>query len=161
MPGPDAGGAQRAGHEFGPVGQVLLGVADDGGPARGAGAGVHAGYFALRHGEHAERVLRAQVFLGGKREVAEVGQFAQVGGVDAGVVELALVQRHAVVGVGEGVLQAAELEGFELVAGDGFLVVQDGVGGGGWLGGGRFGGVEGHGFPTSWGWSGCVRGTRQ
>ena len=85
------------------------------------------GDLVLRHGEHAERVFGAQVLLGGEGEVAEVGQFAQVRRVDAGVVELALVQRDAVVGVGHGVLQAAELERLELVAGDGFLAVQDGV----------------------------------
>jgi len=163
----DAGGAEAAGHELGPVGQVLLGVADHRGPARGARAGVDPGHLALRHREHPERVLLAQVVFGGEGEVAQVLEFTQVVGMDAGLVELALVQGDPVVGVLDRVLQAAELEGFELVARDGFLAVQDGVGAGacGLLGGngsgGGFGGMQGHGFPTSWGWCGCVRGTRR
>jgi len=129
---------------------------------------VDTGHLVLRHREHAERVLLAQVLLGGEGEVAQVAQFAQVGGVDACFVELALVQGDPVVGVGHGVLQPLELQGLEFVAGNGFLAVQDGVGAGccgvrrgGNGSGGGFGGMQGHGFPTSWGWCGCVRGTRR
>ncbi|MCY1227338.1 hypothetical protein D9M72_396030 [compost metagenome] len=89
--GADAGGAEGTGHQLGPVGEVLLGVADDGGPAGGAGARVDAGHLVLRHGKHAEGVLQAQVFLGGEGELAQVGELAEVRGVDAGLVELALV----------------------------------------------------------------------
>ncbi len=47
-------------------------------------------------------------------------------------VELALVQRHAIVGVRHRVLEAGELQGLEFVAGDGFFTVKHW--GGGFLG---------------------------
>jgi hypothetical protein len=108
---------------------------------------VHAGYFVLRHGEHAKGVFGAQIVLGGEREVAQVAELAEVAGVDSGVVELALVEGDTLVGVGHGVLQAAQLQCLEFVAGDGLLAVQSGIlarfGG---LRQRGFGGVEGHGF---------------
>ena len=111
----------------------------------------------LRHGEHAEGVLEAQVLLGGEGELAEVGELTQVRRVDAGLVELALVQGDAVIGVGHRVLQAAELEGLELVAGDGLLAVQDSVS----CGGGSFLGHQWFPVSISWRWCGCGRGTRR
>ena len=84
--------------------------------------------------------------------------------MDAGVVELALVQRNAVVRVRDGVLEPAELQSLELVPGHRFLRVEDGVigHGDGLSGDGGLRGVEGHDLlPTSWGWYGCVRGTLQ
>jgi hypothetical protein len=92
---------------------------------------VDPGHLVLRHGEHAEGVLRAEVFLGGEGELAQVGELPEVRGVDGGLVELALVERNAAVRVGHRVLQAAELQRLELVAGDGFFAVQDGITGGG------------------------------
>ena len=47
-----------------------------------------------RHGEHAERVVVAQVGLAGVREPREVGELAAVVGVDAGGVEGGPVVRH-------------------------------------------------------------------
>ena len=73
-------------------------------------------HFALRHREHAERVFLAQVFLGGVRELGQIRQFPQIRGMDPGLIKLALVQRHVVVGVGHRVLQPGQLQGLEFVA---------------------------------------------
>ena len=66
--GPAAGGPDRPGHHRRPGRDVLGGVADDGGPAGRAGRRVHPGDLLARDREHAERVVVAQVRLGGERE---------------------------------------------------------------------------------------------
>ena len=49
----------------------------------------------LRHREHAERIVVAQVLLGREREIREIGEDLQVVGMHAGRVELApIVRRH-------------------------------------------------------------------
>ena len=53
-----------------------LRVADHGRLAGGAGRGVDAHHLLARHGEHAERIVVAQVRLGGEREFREVGERA-------------------------------------------------------------------------------------
>ena len=70
--GPAAGGADRAGHQVGPVVDVAARVADDGGLARGAAGGVDAHDLLARHGEQAERVGVAQVGLLAEREPGQV-----------------------------------------------------------------------------------------
>ena len=69
-----------------------------------------------RHGEHAERVVVAQVGLGGERELGEVGQLAAVVGVHAGRVERRAVVRDVVVGVPQRPPQPLELQRRQLVA---------------------------------------------
>ena len=76
-----AGRADRASHHLGPGVDVLTGVADDGRLAGRTAGGVHPHDLIARHGEHAERIVRAQVGLGGEREPREVGQAVQVAGV--------------------------------------------------------------------------------
>ena len=66
--------ADRTGHHVGPHGQVVLGVPDDGGPARGAARRVQPADPVLRHGEHPERVVRAQIGLDREGEARQVGQ---------------------------------------------------------------------------------------
>jgi hypothetical protein len=61
--------------------QVLGDVADDGGLAGGAGGGVDAGDAFAGYGEHAERVMAAQVFFGGElqlRELVEAGDVVRL-----------------------------------------------------------------------------------
>ena len=112
---PPAGRADRAGHDRGPGVDVALGVADDGRPAGGAGGGVDAADLVLRDGEHAERVVVAQVGLARGRELRQVGQLAAVVGVHAGGVEGGPVVRHVLVGVPQRPLQPLELQGAQLV----------------------------------------------
>jgi hypothetical protein len=63
-----AAGGQRAGDEVGPQRHVAGRVADRGGVAGRARRGVHAHHALAGYGEHAERVVVAQVDLGGERE---------------------------------------------------------------------------------------------
>ena len=92
--GPAAGGADGPGHQPRPGPDVVAGVADDGRPAGGAGGGVHPRDLLAGHGEHAERVVVAQVRLVGERELRQVGEIAAVVGVHAGRVERGAVVRH-------------------------------------------------------------------
>ena len=62
-----ARGPDRPGHDLGPGVEVRRGVADHGRAARRTAAGVHARDLLARHGEHAERVVVAQVGLGRER----------------------------------------------------------------------------------------------
>jgi hypothetical protein len=70
------------------------GVADHGGLARGAGGGVDARHPIARHGEHAERVVVAQVLLHGEGELREVVEVLQIVGMHAGGVEGLPVMRR-------------------------------------------------------------------
>ena len=115
VPRAAAGGADRAGHDGGPGVDVALGVADDGRPAGRPAGRVDAAHLVLRDGEHAERVVVAQIGLAGGRELREVGQLAAVVGVHAGGVERGPVVRHVVVGVPQRPLQALELQRAQLV----------------------------------------------
>ena len=91
---PAAGGVDRAGHQVGPHVDVGLGVADDGRLAGRAARGMDAHHLLARHGEHAVRVVVAQVLLGGEGKPREVGQRPEVVRMDAGGVEFRLVMRH-------------------------------------------------------------------
>ena len=61
---PPARGADRARADLGPDLDVGLGVADHRGLAGGARGGVDPHHLLARHGEHAERIVPAQVVLG-------------------------------------------------------------------------------------------------
>ena len=91
---PPAGGMDRARHHMRPGLDVLRGVADDGRLAGGAGRGVHAHQLLARHGEHAERIVRAQVLLGGERELRDVVECAEIVRMHAGAIERGAVVRH-------------------------------------------------------------------
>ncbi|MCY1302963.1 hypothetical protein D9M70_526490 [compost metagenome] len=121
-----AGGADRAGDHAGPGVDVVLGVGDHRGFAGGAAGGVQADDLALRHGEHAERVVVAQVALAGERELAEIVQRFQVVGVHAGLGEALPVQRHIVVGMLQAPAQAFQLVLAQLVDAGGFHRVEQG-----------------------------------
>ena len=70
----------------------------------------------VRHRHHAERIGVAQVGLGRKGEPGEIAQAAAVDRIDAGGVPLGAVGGNVVVGVAQGLLEAAELESFDFVA---------------------------------------------
>ena len=69
----------------------------------------------LRDGEHAERVVLAQVGLARGREPRQVGELPAVVGVHAGRVERLPVVRHVLVGVPQRPPQPLELQGAQLV----------------------------------------------
>src|SRR5690606_37704263 len=108
--------ADRSRHQLGPGVDVLQGVADDGGLAGRARRSMQAGQAFPGHGEHAEGVVAAQVFLGGAGEFADVFQALQVVGVDAARVEGLAVVRYVFVGVAQGLAQALELQCGDLVS---------------------------------------------
>ena len=58
-----------------------------------------------RHGEHAEGVVPAQVVLGREREPGQIGEVAQVVGLDANPVERRPVVRDIVVRPAKGRFQ--------------------------------------------------------
>jgi hypothetical protein len=64
--------ADRARHQVGPAVDVAARVAHHGRLAGGARRGVHPHHLLARHGEHAERVVVAQVGLGGERELRQM-----------------------------------------------------------------------------------------
>src|SRR5574343_1369809 len=107
--GPATCGADRAGNDVGPVVDILLGVADNHRLASRSRRGVQAGQLGTRHGEQAEGVVVAQIQLGHKRELAEVGQALQVVRMHALGLALGAVGRDVVVGVAYRPLQALEL----------------------------------------------------
>jgi hypothetical protein len=78
-----------------------------------------AGHLIARHGEHAERVVVAQVLLHGEGELREVGEVPQIVGMHARGVEGRPVMRDIGVGVAERPAQAVQLQSRDLVpAGD-------------------------------------------
>ena len=113
--GPAAGGADRARDQVGPGIDVVQRVADDRGLAGRSGRGVDARDTLARHGEHAERVVVAQVGLDRERELGQVGELFQVAGMDALGVERAPVVGDVVVGVPDAPLHALELQRAQLV----------------------------------------------
>jgi hypothetical protein len=87
----------------------------------------------LRHGEHAEGVVVAQVFLGGEGKLREVLQFLQVVGVHAPGVKGLAVVRNILVNAVQRVPEPPDLQGGDLVAaGPLYRVQQVGGCGVGW-----------------------------
>ena len=69
-----------------------------------------------RHGEHAERVIVAQVLLHGEGEFGEIGQVLQIVRVDAGLVEGFRIERHVLISVANRPLHAFQLQRGDFVA---------------------------------------------
>ncbi|MNE26790.1 hypothetical protein D3C80_1201740 [compost metagenome] len=123
------GGADRARHHVGPGVDVVLRVADHGRLAGGAAGGVDAHDLALRHGEHAEGVVVAQVVLAGEGELGQVLQGLQVVRVHALLIKALAVQRDVLVGVLQAPAQAFQLVLAQFVDAGGFhWVKQGGIG---------------------------------
>ena len=118
----DAGGGQAAAGQFGPVVQVAGGIAHHHGLAGGAAGGVQADDVVTRHGEKTEGIVIAQVLLFGEGQVLQIGQALDVAGLDTALVEAFAVERHIGIDTGAKVLQTAQLQGFDIFAGQRFLV---------------------------------------
>ena len=69
-----------------------------------------------RDGEHAERVVVAQVLLGGEGEFRQIGEAVEIIRMHAGGIEGGAVMRHVVVGVLQAPGEAAGLQRGDLVA---------------------------------------------
>jgi hypothetical protein len=95
---------------------VAPGIADHGGLASRAGRRVDTHDLPTRHREHVERIVPTQVVLGGERELAEVGEIAQIVGVHASPLERLPVMRDPIVGVAQGRLEPGELQRRDFVA---------------------------------------------
>jgi hypothetical protein len=78
--GPDAGHRHAPRHQLGPRLQVASGVADNGGLAVAAARRLHPDELLPLHRQQAERIVGAQVGLGGERDPGQVGQGADVTG---------------------------------------------------------------------------------
>ena len=116
----DAGGAQGAGDKLGPGLDVPAGIADDRRFARGPRGGVDPHDLFHGHGKHAERIIVAQVLFGSKGQPLQVLETFDIFRFDTGVVVFLTVKRNHIVDPLEESLQAAELDGFEGLPGQGF-----------------------------------------
>jgi hypothetical protein len=76
---------------------------------------MHAHHLLARHREHGERVVVAQVLLGGERELRQIGQRFAVGGMHAQRIEGLAVMRHMVVGALQRLLQPLQLQRLQLI----------------------------------------------
>ncbi len=128
VPGPAAGGADRARHHLRPGVDVVAGVADHRGLTGGAAGGVQAYHLVHGHGEHAIGVVVAQIGLGREGQVRQVFQALDVLGVHPELVEALAVQRDPVVGVVQAPAQAFQLVLAQVVDAGGFHRVQQRVG---------------------------------
>ena len=113
-----AAGRQGARDQIGPQVDVGGDVADRRRITGRARRGVHAHEFVARHGEHAERIMVAQVDLGRQRQVGDVAVTADSLGRDAGLVELLPVERDIVVGIAQCRAQAPDLQLAEFGSGE-------------------------------------------
>ena len=118
--GASAGSADRARHQARPGVDVFFGIADDGRLAGCARGRVDARDLVLRHGEHAERIIVAQVVLGRERKLREVFEPLEIGRLDAGGIEFLLVRRHIVIDMLQRPFQPLRLQRRDLVARGGF-----------------------------------------
>ena len=105
-----AGGADRPGHQPRPGTDVRAGVPDDRRPAGGTRRGVQPDDLVAGDGEHPERVVLAQVRLGGEREARQVGQGTEVVGMYAGPLVRRPVVRDPLVRVPDRPAQPLQLQ---------------------------------------------------
>ena len=69
-----------------------------------------------RHGEHAERIVVAQIGLHREGKAREIGERLQIARLDAGGVEFLLVMRDLVIGALERGLETGELQCVQFAA---------------------------------------------
>ena len=111
-----AGGAHGARHHGRPGIEVVVGVADNGGLAGGAGGGVDAAYLLAGYGKHAEGIMIAQVGLEREGKLRQILQAFQIAGMDALFIEALPVEGHVVIGVAQRPLHALKLQRLDLVS---------------------------------------------
>ena len=81
-----------AGHEISPGVDVVLGMADSHGRARGAAGAVHAHDFRGRHAQQPRGILGAQILLAGERDASQIVQAADGIRADARFVQALAVK---------------------------------------------------------------------
>ena len=118
----DAGGGDHPGHQVGPGLDVVAGVADHGGLARGAGRGMHPHHVAQGHGEQAVGVVVAQVLLDRERQPAQVIERAHVVVVELEFFEFLPVKGDMGAHPVQGRLQPFQLQLFQVFPCHAFLV---------------------------------------
>ena len=121
-----AAGRQEACTQVGPGLDVGAGIGDERRLAGGAGRAVHPGHLVSRHGQETERVVVAQVGLGGEGEPPQVVQRPDAVRGDAALCELIAVKRD----VGHPFHQSAQpvqLKRFEVIARQTLLGLPDAV----------------------------------
>src|SRR5699024_743521 len=111
-----ATGAERAGHQFRPDLNIVVGVAHHGGAAGGARRSVNTRNLVLSYRKHSEGVFGAQSGLVSKWELRHIGKFLEVIWVHANLVELTAVVRHVVVRVAQLVFRALGLQRDDFIA---------------------------------------------
>ena len=89
-----AGGADRAGHEIGPVVDVVLCVTHHRRLARCSTRSVDSHYLISWNREHGEGIVVTQVGFRGEGKPCEITQVGEVSGVDAGRVERSRIVRN-------------------------------------------------------------------
>ena len=99
-----------------PVVDVGLRIADDGRLAGGAARGVDARHFLHRHRHHLEGIALAKILFRGEGEFRDVLWRLHILGTDTGLVELAVVERHVLIGMRQRPLQPRQLQRCDLVA---------------------------------------------
>ena len=107
--------------QFGPVFQVAGRVAHHHRLARGAAGGVQAHDVFSGHGEQAVGIVVAHILLFGEGQEPQVRQGLDVRGGDSDLVEAFAVKGHIGVHAVAEIAQAAQLQRFQLLAGQGFL----------------------------------------
>ena len=113
----DAAGGDDAGHEIGPVFNVLFGIGAHRGLARGARRGVDADDVLHGNSQHAEGVVVPDVILGGEGDVLHIRQDLDlVPAGDARRPQALVVKGHVIVAVIHHAAQALQLERFDIRA---------------------------------------------
>ncbi len=107
--GTSTGGADRTGHQIGPVIDIALGITHHGRLASGTAGGVQTHYVFHRCGEHTVRVVIAQIGFGGERQSGQIIQRLNVLRVHTCGIKALTVQRNIVVGMTDAPLQALQL----------------------------------------------------
>ena len=105
-----AGGADRARDEHGPGFDVAAGVAHHGRLAGWCRSSMDPHDLAHRDGEHAERIVLAQVFLGGERKFFQIVEARDSCGLHLRRRELFLIVRDVPIGAGDHLPDPRELE---------------------------------------------------
>ena len=91
--GSRARSADAARHQVRPGVDVVAGVTDHRGLARGATGGMDAGALRARHGKHAIRITVAQIEFGGEGKLGQIRQALAIAGVHTGRIKLGFVNR--------------------------------------------------------------------
>lgn len=128
VPAPGTRRPDRARHQPGPRIDVRQRVADHRGFAGRARRRVDARDPVLRHREHAERIVIAQIGLGRERKPRQIGKRSQVRRMHARRVELGPVGGHVLVRVRQAVFQAFKLQRLDGVAAGGLDRIERQVG---------------------------------